>query len=130
MNLFSQIHSLQLLTFYKNDQELGVIIGWCSLDVFFDNIIKINHFLYCFIILILSVFSFFHIRSLLIPCVYVSIESVDCNLLSAFKLNAILLIYSVKRVCLSLLNLLKLLNIFYEFFLIFFKTICINIFPF
>ena len=51
------------------------------------------------------VFSFLHRRSVLITCAYVSIESIDYILLSSFELKAILLISSVKTLCLSLLNL-------------------------
>ena len=39
------------------------------------------------------------------------IESIDCILLSSFELNAILLISSVKTLCLSLFNLCWVLNI-------------------
>ena len=115
MNLFSQIQSLQLLIFYKDEQEIVAILDY----VFFYNIIKINHFLYFLIILILLAFSFIHIKSLLIPCAYVSIESIDSNLLSSFELNEILLVSSVKTVCLSLLNLccvFKISLLFINFF--------------
>ena len=50
------------------------------------------------------IFSFLCIRSLLIPCLYVSIKSIDSILLSSFELKEILLIYSVKTLYLSLLN--------------------------
>ena len=55
------------------------------------------------------IFSFLRIRFLLIPCGYVSIKPIDCIVLSSFELKAILLISSVKALCLSLLNLLKFL---------------------
>ena len=51
------------------------------------------------------IFSFLRIRSLLIPCEYVSIKSIDWVLLSSFELKAILLISSVNTLCLSLSNL-------------------------
>ena len=52
-----------------------------------------------------------HTRSLLVPYAYVSIESIDYILLSLFELKAILLISSVKTLCLSLLNLFCVFNI-------------------
>ena len=70
----------------------------CSFVVFF--MISKLSFLYCLIILLHLVTSFSCTRSLLVPYAYVSIESVDLILLSSFKLNAILLISSVKT-CLS-----------------------------
>ena len=91
--------------------------------VFFCNIYKVKQL--CFIILLRLIFSFLHIRSLLVPYAYVFIESIDHILLSSFELKAILLISSVKTLCPSLLNLCCVCNIslFYcEFFLIFFKT--------
>ena len=60
-----------------------------------------------------NVFNFFslsHIRSLLIPCAYVSIESIDCILLSLCEFKAILLISSVKALYLSFLNLCWVFN--------------------
>ena len=59
-------------------------------------------FLYCFIILLFLISSFLHTRSLLILYVYVSIESIDCILLSSLALNAILLTFSVNTLCFSL----------------------------
>ena len=44
-------------------------------------------------------------RSLLIPYAHVSIESIDHIHLLSFGLKAILLVSSVKTLCLSLLNL-------------------------
>ena len=66
--------------------------------VFFYNIIKVNHFFYCFIILLHLVFSFLHTRSLLVPDAYVSIESIesiDCIVLSSLAFNAILVTFSL-----------------------------------
>ena len=92
--------------------------------VFFCNIIKVNHFLYRFIILLHLISSFSLTRSLLFSYAYISIESIDCILLSSFELKAILLISSVKTLCFSLLNLCCVFNIdllflmnFYHFFL-------------
>ena len=56
---------------------------------------------------------FFHVRSLLIPRAYVSIESIDCILLLSFEFRVILLISSVKTLCFSFL----ILTYFYELFL-------------
>ena len=48
--------------------------------------------------------SFLHTRSLLVPCSYVSVESIDRILLSSSELKAALLISSVKTLCPSLSN--------------------------
>ena len=60
-------------------------------------------------------------RPLLVPYAHVSIESIDCILLSSFELRAIVLISSAKILCLSLLNICHVFNInlsfFYEFFI-------------
>ena len=84
--------------------------------VFFCNIIKINNFLYRFIILLHSVSSYSITRTLPVPYTYVSIKSIACILLSLFELKAILLISSVKTLCLSLLNLCCICNISSLFF--------------
>ena len=73
--------------------------------VFLRNIIKIDHFLYPFIVLLRLISSFSLIRSLLVPYVYVSIESIDYFLLLSFKLKAILFISSVETLYFSFLNL-------------------------
>ena len=57
------------------------------------------------------IFSLFHIRSFIVPCAYVSIESIDCSLLSSLKPTAILLISSVKTLWLSVLNLCCVFNV-------------------
>ena len=64
--------------------------------VFFCYIIKVNHFLYRFIILLHSISSLSLNEFLLISYAYVSIKSNGCILLSSFELNAILLVSSVK----------------------------------
>ena len=119
MNLFSQYQSLQLLIFYKDDQEFVANSDYV-LFMFFYNIIKVTHLLYRFIILICLIFSFLRIRSLLIliPCAYVSIESIDCILLSSFELKAVLLISSVKTLCFSLLFFCCVFNITFLCFMI------------
>ena len=61
--------------------------------------------------------SFLLTRSLFFPYAYVSIESIDCNLLSSFKLKAVLLISSVKTLCFALLNLCRVFNITLLFFM-------------
>ena len=78
------------------------------------------------------IFSFLHIGSLLVPYAYISIESIDRNFLSSFELKAILLISSVKTLCLSILKISCVFNFtllfFYEVFLILFKTNYVNFF--
>ena len=68
-------------------------------------------FLYCFITLLRLFFSFLHTRSLLVLYAYVSTKSIDFILLSSFELKELLLISSVKTLCLSLLNLFCAFNI-------------------
>ena len=87
--------------------------------VFFCNI-KVNHFLHCFIVLLHLISPFLHTRSFLVPYAYVSIESIDCTLLLSFKVKAILLIFSIKTLCLSLLNLCFVFNVN----LLFFRNSC------
>ena len=60
--------------------------------VLFYYIVEFNHF-------------FSLTRSLLVPNTYVSIESIDHIRSSPFQLQAILLIFSLKTLCLLLLNL-------------------------
>ena len=81
--------------------------------VFVCKIIKVNHLskFYQCIILLHLLCSFPLTRSLFIRYAYVSIESMDCILLSSFELKAILLISSVKTLCLSLLNFSCVFNI-------------------
>ena len=70
----------------------------------------------CNFIILLYLISFFSFtRSLLVPYVYVSIESVDCILLTLFELKAILSVSSVKTCCL-LLNPCYVFNIDILFF--------------
>ena len=57
------------------------------------------------------------VKSLFIPYAYVSIESIDCILLSSSEPKAILLIFSVKTLCLSLLNFCCVFNISLLFFM-------------
>ena len=90
-------------------------IELCSF-MFFCNVIKLNNFLHCFIILYHLCFSFLHIKSFIVPYVYVSTESIDCIRLSSFELKAVLLISSEEIFCLSLLNLCCVYNITFLFF--------------
>ena len=85
--------------------------------VFFCNVIKVNNFLYCFISLLHLISSFSLTRSLLVPYAYVSIETIDCILLSSFELKTILLISSAKTLWLSLLNYFCVCNINSLFFM-------------
>ena len=116
MNVLLQIESLQLLIFCMNDQEFVANLNYVLLCVLYS-IMKVNHFLYRFIILVRLISSFLLTRSLVIPYTYVSIESIDCILLSPFELKAILLISSVKTLCLSLLNFCCVCNIILLFFM-------------
>ena len=109
MQLFFQMQNLQQLMFYGNGLEF--LVNLDCYFVFFYNIIKINHFLYLFIILLHLISSFPLTISLLVPYAYLSIELIDCILLSSFELKAILFISSVKTLCLSLLNLCCVFNI-------------------
>ena len=84
---------------------------------FFCSIIKVSHFLYRFIILLHLISSLLLTKPLLVPYAYISIESIDCILLSSFKLKAILLISSVETLCLSLLNFCCIFNIDLLFFI-------------
>ena len=70
-----------------------------------------------FVILLRLIFSFLHIRPLVVPYAYVSIEPIHCIILSSFELKAILLISSVKRLCLSLLSLCCVFSISLLFFM-------------
>ena len=79
---------------------------------------QINHFFYCFIILLHWISSFSLIRYLFVQYVYVSIESIHCILLESFQPKAISLIASAKTLCLSLLNLCCIFDINLLFFLI------------
>ena len=116
MNLFFLIQSLQLLIFYMDDQEFVANLDCVLLCFLFYSIIKVSHFLYHFIVLLHLTSSLSLIISLLAPCAYVSIESIDCILSLSFELKAILLISSVKTLCLSLLNLCCIFNIDLYFF--------------
>ena len=99
---------------------------------FFCSITKVNYFLFCLIILLHLFSSFLHTSSLLVPYTYISIESIDCILLSSLALYVMLLTSSVNTLSFLLLNLRRDFNIdllfFYEFFMIFFKTFNINFF--
>ena len=112
MNLFFQIQSLQSLIFCKDDKEFELF-----LLSFPYNVIKVDHFLYHFIIMLHHISSLSLTKFLLVLYAYVSIESIDCILLSSFELKAILLISSVKTLCLSLLKLCCIFNIDLLFFI-------------
>ena len=106
------------------------IIFFCF---FFCNIIKFNHFLYLFITLLHLISSLSLTKSLLLRYVNVSIESIAFFLLSSFELKRILLISSVKTLCLAYLNLTVSLVLIYCFLWIiydFFNAIYINSFFF
>ena len=94
--------------------------------LFFSNNIKVDCF--CKILLHFYIFLLFFLltMSLLISYACVSMESIDCILLSSFEFNAILLVSSMKILFLLLLNLCCVFSLnlfFYEFFMIFFMFI-------
>ena len=102
MNLFFQIESLQLSICSMDDEEFVANFYYVFYVFFYNvinNIIKVNHLLYCYIS------SFSLTGTLLVSYAYVSIESINCILLSSFELEVILLISSVKTLHLSILNL-------------------------
>ena len=113
--------------FVSPNPEPPVIIlyGWSGIYghfglfcfIFIGIIMKIDQCLYCFTILSYLTFSFLPIRSLFVPYVYVSIESIDCIVLLSFELKAILLNSSVKILWLLLLNLCGVFNINLLFFI-------------
>ena len=107
MNLCFQILSLRLLIFSMNDQEFWIML----FHVFFCSIIKINHFVNRFFILLRLISPLSLNRSFLAPYAYVSIESIDFILSSSFELKAILLISFVKTFCFALLNICCLFDI-------------------
>ena len=116
MNLFFLIQSFQLLIFCINDHEFltNLIMFFCF---FFYNNIKVNHVLFRFIILLHLISSWSLTISLLVPYAYISIEWIDCILLSSFELRAILLISSVRTLYRSLLNHCCIFNIDLLFFI-------------
>ena len=68
-------------------------------------------FMYSFVILLHLISSFSFTRFSLVSYTYVSIESNDLRFLLSFELNVISLIFSLKTLCLSLLNLCCTFNI-------------------
>ena len=118
MNLFYQILSLQLLIFWMDYQKFAANLDYVFY-VFFYNITNVTG--------IVTFDTFTLTRCLLVPYAYVSIKSINYILFSSFELKSILLISSAETLWLSLLNLCCVFNItllfFYEFFMIFFKTI-------
>ena len=105
-----EIPNLQLLIFCVVDQEFAANLNYVFVTFSFITSSRLIIFLHCFITLLHLVFSFWHIKSLLFPYVFVSTESIYCSLLLSLSLNAILLI-SVKTLCPSLLNLCHAFNI-------------------
>ena len=98
--------------------------------VFSRNIIKVNHFLYCFFLMLHLISSFLYARYLFSPYAYAFIELIDCIVLSLLALNLIILISSVNTLYFLFLNLCCNFNInllfFYEFFMTFSETNHIN----
>ena len=88
MELFFHTQRLQLLIFCIDNQEFVANLDYVCFVFFCNIIIIVNHFLYCFIILLHLVSSFLQTESLLVPCAYVPIESINCILSSSLALNA------------------------------------------
>ena len=129
MHLYFQIQNLQQSVFYIDGQEYLVNLNSVLLCFLF-HIIKVNQFLYRYIILLNLVSSFSLTKSLLVPYAFFSIESFDCILKSSFEIKAILLISLVKTLCLSFLIFCCVFNIsllFLTNYLWFFNTIYVNL---
>ena len=129
MHLYFQIQNLQQSVFYMDGQEYLVNLNSVLLCFLF-HIIKVNQFLYRYIILLNLVSSFSLTKSLLVPYAFFSIESFECILKSSFEIKAILLISSVKTLCLSFLIFCCVFNIsllFLTNYLWFFNTIYVNL---
>ena len=73
--------------------------------VFSCNFIKIDYFLYCFNVFLSLISSFLRIMDLLLLYRYVSLQSIDCIVLSLLAINAILITSSVNTLCFLLQNL-------------------------
>ena len=99
------MQSLLLLISYMDDQKFVANLDYVFFMFSFVTSSKLIIFLYRFIILLHLISSFSLTRSLLVLYAYVSVESIDCILLSSFELNSVLLISSVKTLCLCFLNL-------------------------
>ena len=101
------IIKLNELVFLNLEPAVINILGLCFLMLSFQS----YSFLYGIIMVLHLISSFSITRSLLVAFAYVSIKSIDCIILSSFELEAILLISSVRSLCLLLLNLRCVLNI-------------------
>ena len=117
-----QIQSLQLLIFCMDDWEFKANLDYVFC-FFFYNIIKFNHF----IILLHLISSLSLTKYLFVAYAYrISIELIDCILLSSLELKGVLLISLVKTLCRSLLNFCCIFNI--DLLIInFFSYIYINV---
>ena len=91
-------------------------LDYVFLYVFFCNTIKVNHFLYRFITLLYLLSSISLTRFLLLPYAYLSIESIYFIFLSSFEVKAILIVSSVKILCLSLLIFCCVFNVILLYF--------------
>ena len=92
-------------------------LDYVFLYVFFCNTIKVNHFLYRFITLLYLLSSISLTRFLLLPYAYLSIESIYFIFLSSFEVKAILIVSSVKILCLSLLIFCCVFNVILLYFM-------------
>ena len=133
--------SLQLLLFCMDNvgrlAKSDYVFLW-----FFYNIVIFNHFLHYFIVSLHLGFSFFHIKSFLVPYVRLLFYWIDemCSFIIV-NTNSILLTSSVYALCLLLINicyhfninLLFLMNsswIFFEIIYVKFLFFVVGLFPF
>ena len=101
--------------------------------VFSRNIIKVNHFLYCFFLMLHLISSFLYARYLFSPYAYAFIELIDCIVLSLLALNLIILISSVNTLYFLFLNLCCDFNFFFfliNFLWLFLRLTASNLFFF
>ena len=99
MNSFFQIQSLQLLIFCMHEPEFMANLDYV---LFLFSVVTSSELIIFVLFYYIVTFNLLcsHTKSLLVPNAYVSIEPIDCILLSSFELKAILLIYSDKTLCL------------------------------
>ena len=98
-------------------KEFVANLDYVFLYVFFCNTIKVNHFLHRFITLLYLLSSISLTRFLLLPYAYLSIESIYFIFLSSFEVKAILIVSSVKILCLSLLIFCCVFNVILLYFM-------------
>ena len=109
--MFFLIQNLQILIICMDNQEFLTNLDYVLFFIFY-NIVKVNYFSYRFIILLHLISSLSLTKSLLVPYAYVTLSNHLVSFFSpSFELIAILLIFPVKTLYLSLLNLYCIFNI-------------------